>query len=225
MTTPAGWVPPTYTSVPGRAWPVELSGRTTRGADIRLRPLRRRDQGEWQRVRSRSWPWLAPWEPTPIEPGQRGLSFGAYQRRQSADARAGRSLPFVIEVDGHIAGAMNMSNIVEGVFRSATMGYWVAPDDAGRGIAPAALALVADHAVATRRLHRVEVNIRPENEKSLAVARKLAFRDEGLRERFLHIDGAWRDHRSFALTVEDLGGQTFWERLHLGPAGPTPIQQ
>ena len=50
------------------------------------------------------------------------------------------------------------------------------------------------------------MNIRPENAASLAVVRKLGFRDEGLRPHYLHIDGAWRDHRSFALTAEDLAG-------------------
>ena len=51
------------------------------------------------------------------------------------------------------------------------------------------------------------MNIRPENIASLAVVRKLGFRDEGLRERYLHINGAWRDHRAFAITREDLVGR------------------
>ena len=55
-------------------------------------------------------------------------------------------------------------------------------------------------------LHRVEVNIRPENVASLAVVRKLGFRDEGLRARYLHINGAWRDHRTFALTGRTSAG-------------------
>ena len=63
------------------------------------------------------------------------------------------------------------------------------------------------------RLHRVEVNIRPENAASLAVVRKLGLRDEGVRERMLHIDGAWRDHRSFAITVEELHGGRLVDRL------------
>ena len=50
----------------------------------------------------------------------------------------------------------------------------------------------------------MEINIRPENAASLRVVEKLGFRDEGLRVRYLHIDGAWRDHRTFALTSEDL---------------------
>jgi ribosomal-protein-alanine N-acetyltransferase len=47
----------------------------------------------------------------------------------------------------------------------------------------------------------------------LRVAERLGLRDEGVRERYLHIDGAWRDHRSFAVTTEDLGGSTLMERL------------
>jgi ribosomal-protein-alanine N-acetyltransferase len=47
----------------------------------------------------------------------------------------------------------------------------------------------------------------------LAVVRKLGLRDEGMRERYLHIDGEWRDHRSFALTTEDLADERLMERL------------
>jgi ribosomal-protein-alanine N-acetyltransferase len=84
---------------------------------------------------------------------------------------------------------------------------------AGRGFVPTAVALIGDHCVSEMQLHRIEINIRPENVASLAVVRKLGFRDEGLRPRYLHIDGDWRDHQSFALTVEDLGDSTLMERL------------
>jgi ribosomal-protein-alanine N-acetyltransferase len=77
---------------------------------------------------------------------------------------------------------------------------------------PLALAAACDHAFVGLGLHRVEVNIRPENTASLRVVEKLGFRDEGLRQRYLHIDGAWCDHRSFALTTEDLGGSSVVER-------------
>jgi ribosomal-protein-alanine N-acetyltransferase len=53
-------------------------------------------------------------------------------------------------------------------------------------------------------LHRMEICIRPENEPSLRVVEKLGFRYEGLRRRFIHINGDWRDHFCFALTVEEL---------------------
>jgi ribosomal-protein-alanine N-acetyltransferase len=38
------------------------------------------------------------------------------------------------------------------------------------------------------------------------VVEKLGFRDEGLRRRYLHIDGAWRDHLCYALTAEEARG-------------------
>ncbi len=76
---------------------------------------------------------------------------------------------------------------------------------------PLALAAACDHAFIGLRLHRVEVNIRPENTASLRVVQKLGFRDEGLRPHYLHIAGEWRDHRSFALTKEDLGSSSLVE--------------
>lgn len=69
---------------------------------------------------------------------------------------------------------------------------------------PTAVALVSDHCFRTVGLHRIEVCIRPENGPSRRVVEKLGFREEGLRPRYLHIDGAWRDHLVFALTAEEV---------------------
>ena len=35
---------------------------------------------------------------------------------------------------------------------------------------------------------------------------KLGFRYEGLRRRYIHIDGDWRDHYAFALVREEVPG-------------------
>ncbi|GMA86300.1 hypothetical protein GCM10025868_15500 [Angustibacter aerolatus] len=96
-----------------------------------------------------------------------------------------------------------MAGIGWGSLRSGHIGYWIGHEFAGRGITPLAVALATDHCLRVVGLHRVEINIRPENAPSLRVVEKLGFRDEGLRERYLHIDGAWRDHRTFALTAEE----------------------
>ena len=63
--------------------------------------------------------------------------------------------------------------------------------------------VVTDFAFGELGLHRVEINIRPENSASLRVVEKLGFREEGVREKYIFIDGAWRDHRSFALVAEE----------------------
>lgn len=113
-------------------------------------------------------------------------------------------MPFVIEVDGEIVGQLNVSNMLFGSVSSATIGYWIAPEAAGKGITPTAVALVTDYLFSNLGLHRVEIDIRPENQASLRIVEKLGFRFEGLKERFIHINGAWRDHYVFALTREEV---------------------
>ncbi|MCH8628007.1 GNAT family N-acetyltransferase [Arsenicicoccus piscis] len=194
------------------AWPVRLRGQLADGGRILLRELRVGDQRDWLDCRTRNWDWLQEWEPTAVDKTSTPVPFRTYVRSQQVEARAGRSLPWIIEIDGRIAGALTISQIAQGVLLSGAAGYWVAKEHAGRGVVPLALALAMDYAFDERRLHRIEVNIRPENANSLAVVRKLGFRDEGLRVRYLHINHAWRDHRTFALTTEDLDGGRLVDR-------------
>lgn len=137
-----------------------------------------------------------------------------------ANARAGTALPLVVEYGDRLVGQVNASSIVRGALRSASIGYWVDVAVAGRGITPTAVALLIDHLLGGVGLHRVEVNIRPENAASLRVAEKLGLRREGYQERFLDIDGAWRDHLSFALTAEEVRGASVLSRLP--PLPPPP---
>ena len=75
---------------------------------------------------------------------------------------------------------------------------------AGKALTPTAVALATDYCFYRLGLHRMEICIRPENAPSLRVVEKLGFRYEGLRRRFIHINGDWRDHFCFALVVEEL---------------------
>ncbi|MGL5929623.1 MAG: GNAT family N-acetyltransferase [Dermatophilaceae bacterium] len=201
-------------ALPGWRWPLRLTGRTPTGIDLVLRPLVVADARAFHDVRRRNAAWLAPWDATSPDPSSPARGFGDLVGHYDADARAGRSLPLVVEVDGALVGQLSASGVSLGSFRSCSMGYWVSRAVAGRMVMPTALAVLGDHLLGPVGLHRIEVNIRPENTASLAVVRKLGFRDEGLRRRMLHIDGDWRDHRSFALTTEDLAGETFVDRLH-----------
>lgn len=103
-----------------------------------------------------------------------------------------------------LVGQLTVSSITWGSLRSANIGYWVDESVAGRGITPTAVALAVDHCFRAGGMHRIEVCIRPENAASLRVVHKLGFRSEGLRRAYLHIDGDWRDHESFALTAEEV---------------------
>ncbi|MGO4957386.1 GNAT family N-acetyltransferase [Luteococcus sp. Sow4_B9] len=193
-------------------WPVDL-----RCGPVVLRPLRRSDAAQWQQVRLRNAAWNGPWDAT-VPPGADRVAtrFPQMAKAWERQARMGQALPFVICWDDSwpqretrprrlpMQGQMTVSNIVGGSAQFASVGYWVDEAIAGRGVMPTALALGVDYCFQVMGLHRIEVNIRPENAKSLRVVEKLGLRDEGVRERYLHIAGDWRDHRSFAVCAEDV---------------------
>jgi ribosomal-protein-alanine N-acetyltransferase len=200
-------------SEPGWQWPLRLEGTTPTGIHVVLRPLTPADGPVFQSVRRANAAWLEPWDATSPDPQSPGRTFAELVAQYDADARAGRALPFAVEVGGRLVGQLSVGSIVLGSFRSCYVGYWVSRAVAGQMVVPTALALAGDHVLGTLGLHRIEVNVRPENTASLAVVRKLGFRPEGRRPRYLHIAGEWRDHLSFALTTEDLAGETLMERL------------
>ena len=170
---------------------------------ITIRPIRLRDSRVLERELLSNRRWLRQWEATNPH-GPMNFDVRSSIRNLQQNARAGLGLPFVIEVDGEVAGQLNVSSISYGSLSSAAIGYWVSERFAGRGATPTAVALATDHCFFTLGLHRMEICIRPENGPSLRVVEKLGFRYEGLRRRFIHINGDWRDHFCFALTVEEL---------------------
>jgi ribosomal-protein-alanine N-acetyltransferase len=186
-------------------WPVTLTC-----GELVLRPIRYRDRKEWTEVRSRNRDWLAPWEASNPMPGGQLPSYRQMVRSLNIQAAQGTALPFLITEwtpgvrEPVVIGQLTVSSIVWGSAMMATLGYWVDRSHAGRGIAPTAVAMATDHCFGTLGLHRMEINIKPDNAPSLRVVEKLGFRDEGYRPRFLHINGEWADHRSFALTTEEV---------------------
>ena len=144
-----------------------------------------------------------PWEAT-VPPGDNTAphTFRGLVRDLRRQARQGRALPLAVTVEGVFAGQLTVTNIVGGSARWGQIGYWVDNRHAGQGVIPTAVALVTDYCLFQGGLHRVEIAIRPENTASLRVAEKLGFTEVGYAPRYLHIAGDWRDHRLFAITVE-----------------------
>ena len=181
---------------------------------VRLRPLSPKDRENWRRTRRANAAWLVRWDATaPSRSHAQPRSFSSMVRQMRTEARAGRQLPFAVEYDGRFVGQVTVSNIVRGSAQFASIGYWIDQRFAGRGVMPRAVALAIDFCFTTAELHRIEIAIRPENTNSLRVVEKLGIREVGYAPRYLHIDGAWRDHRSFAVTTEDLAGSTLMARL------------
>ncbi|MFE9578597.1 GNAT family N-acetyltransferase [Nocardia sp. NPDC006044] len=196
-------------------WPARLGPIRVSAGEVTLRPVRLRDAAAWSRIRLQDRAHLEPWEPTgrgAWEARNHASNWPSLWSSLKAEARRGAMIPLVIEVDGAFSGQLTVGNIVRGALRSGWIGYWVAKDLSGQGVATAALALGLDHCFGPIGLHRVEATVRPENLASQAVLRNVGFREEGLLRRYLDVDGAWRDHLLVGITVEELMG-TVVDRL------------
>jgi RimJ/RimL family protein N-acetyltransferase len=91
---------------------------------------------------------------------------------------------------------------------SLEIGYWVAADAIGQGIATEITAVLTRVGFEVIGLDRVDLQIEPANERSANVARKLGFTHEGtLRRRLPRRDGESRaDSMVFTLLREELAG-------------------
>lgn len=202
-------------------WPQPVGPLVVPAGKVRLRPIRLRDAAQWSRIRLADRAHLEPWEPSTDMNWELRHSVSAWPSVCSglrSEARKGRMLPYAIELDGQFAGQLTIGNVTHGALRSAWIGYWVASDSTGGGVATAALALGLDHCFGPVMLHRVEATVRPENGASRAVLAKAGFREEGLLKRYLDVDRAWRDHLLVAITIEELNGSVASALVRAGHA-------
>jgi len=142
-----------------------------------------------------------------VSPPRDRNRYREYLARLRRSAHEGH---FVCLSNGSLAGVVNVSEIVRGVFQSAYLGFYAFAPHQGQGHMLAGVDLVVARAFRKDRLHRLEANIQPGNLRSIALVKGLGFRLEGLSRRYLKIAGKWRDHERWAITIED------WRRKHAG---------
>ena len=183
-----------------------MSPLVLHGDEIFLRPARFRDRGKWNEVRAENKEWLTPWEATlPRVPAgspasefvSKRPSFFEMVHALNREARAGRSYSFLIWKGENLIGQITLGGVIYGALRAGHIGYWIDRNFANRGYTTQAVLLLSSYGFSELGLHRIEINVRPENAASCKVAEKAGFTFEGHRKAFLHIDGAWRDHVSF----------------------------
>lgn len=146
---------------------------------------------------------------TPWEPARTAEFFTAAGQRTQIESlgremRAGRVMTWWLHEPGqaHWIGMVSLSGIIWGAFRSAYLGYKLGETDVGRGLMREALQGVIAHAFEVTGLHRIEANIMPRNQRSLAVVESLGFVSEGLARRYLQINDVWEDHVHMVLLNE-----------------------
>lgn len=120
-----------------------------------------------------------------------------------------------IDWDGHMSWAVvdDAGALLGGVsvfsfdftHANGQLGYWVAPEARGRGIAAAAARLAAEFTFAQLPLERIALFHSVENEASCRAALKAGFRPEGTaRKSWRYPDGRLHDEHLHALLRSDL---------------------
>ncbi|MCA6223942.1 MAG: GNAT family N-acetyltransferase [Phenylobacterium sp.] len=169
------------------------------GEGIEIRPPRPSDYPEWSELRRASRAFLQPWEPTWPDDD---LTRGAWRRRLASYARdidLGAAYPFLVfrKSDGALTGGITLSNVRRGVAQMGTVGYWCGVGFTRQGHTLAAVRTLSLFAFRTLALHRLEAACLPGNTPSRRLLGQAGFREEGLAQAYLKINGEWRDHVLF----------------------------
>jgi [ribosomal protein S5]-alanine N-acetyltransferase len=168
----------------------------------RIRELVATDAASLAAAYRRNRDHLAPWEPTRhesffTERGQADAITG-----QLAMAQQGLIAAWLLTKGEEVVGRVNLNNIVMGVLRSASVGYWVDGGHQRRGLATGLVEFVCMQAGA-RGLHRVDAGTLVHNGASQRVLERSGFEVYGLAPKYLFIAGAWQDHRLYQRILHD----------------------
>ena len=167
------------------------------GERVFLRPLAGRDLEEFISLNRASARLHRGLVSPPTQPDQ----FKAFLKRCR---RADCLCLLVCRIDdGVILGWISLSQIFRGGFQNAYLGYYVGEGHSGQGHMTEAIHLMLRYAFEDLKLHRLEANIQPGNERSKRLVEHARFRCEGYSPRYLKIGGRWRDHERWAITRED----------------------
>lgn len=160
---------------------------------VDIRPLAASDEVEFVAAVRRSRVLHKSWVSAPADAAQ----FACHLARFDPPS----DFAFVVyqKDSGELVGAIHLTNVVYGLFRSGYLGYFAFAGFEGRGYMKQGLKAVVRHAFSILKLHRLEASIQPGNHASIGLVRACGFRKEGFSPRYLKIAGRWRDHERWAI--------------------------
>lgn len=110
---------------------------------------------------------------------------------------SGVSLDFGIFKKDELIGKIKISNIVYGIFKNGILGYSIDKDEQGKGYMKQAVNEIVKYAFEELELHRIEASVLVDNNKSKGVLLSCGFKELGINEKYLFINGKWRDHITY----------------------------
>lgn len=175
-------------------------------SNLLLRAPRPSDFSQWRDVRHASHAFLKPFEPRWSKADLNKRLYDTRIRRSLWKARRGDEFTFFIFTQSgsteQLVGGISLTNIRQKISRHANMGYWMSEQAAGSGIMTKAVSGVLPFVFDRLGLQRLHAACLPHNIASRRVLEKNGFKEEGFADRYLYIDGAWRDHALYGLSKE-----------------------
>ena len=105
--------------------------------------------------------------------------------------------------DNQLVGMVNYDNFIRGAFHSCFLGFKISKQAQGKGLMTEALQFSICYVFKTLNLHRIGANYMPHNKASARVLAKCGFRQEGIAEDYLYINGKWERHILNSLISKD----------------------
>jgi RimJ/RimL family protein N-acetyltransferase len=123
--------------------------------------------------------------------------------REFLAIRSERAFAIADRITGELLGAIGAREEDEG---RVEVGYWIAREARGRGVATRALQLLVAWSFEEVGAERVQLITDPANVASQRVAEKAGFQREGTLRSWIEIKGTRRDAVMYSLLPEDLTG-------------------
>ena len=167
------------------------------GFRTRIAPPRPEDEKAFLAAMQSSVGLHYPWVSAPRD----RASWQRYMTRLERENEAG----FLVKrlEDGAICGVVNLNMITYEALCSAYVSYFGVAGHAEKGYMKEGLSQVVRYAFDELGLHRLEANIQPENQPSIALAQSTGFQYEGYSPRLLKIGGEWCDHERWAILADN----------------------
>lgn len=170
---------------------------TIKGMNIKIHALIPSDAEDVLEFHLRNRNFLRPFEPSRDEKfytleSQKRTLVESYKQFLN-----GEVVNFGIYKNNKFIGKIKISNIVMGGFKNAFIGYSMDEKEQSKGYMKEAVKLVMEYAFEELELHRIEATTLIDNEKSQRVLRSCGFKELGISEKHLYINGEWRDQMVF----------------------------
>jgi ribosomal-protein-serine acetyltransferase len=181
----------------GQTIPMEI----TISDEIILRTLQESHAQELFSLVDRNRAHLRAWLPW-LDVTRSAADSVSFIRAQTSNAAREEEVPFGIFYRGCLAGVVGY-NWIRSETQSCGLGYWLSETLQRRGIVTRAVRALARHAFERMGLRSVEIHVAVDNARSRAVARRLGFRQRGVRAQAEWLYDHHVDHVVYGLDLDE----------------------